>query len=906
MPAQPSGTITLVFTDIEGSTRLLRELGEEAYKQALGDHRRVVRDAFDRFGGYEVDYEGDAFFYAFADASAAVAAVREAIDGLSSGPIKIRVGVHTGRPALDPPKYVGMDVHLAARTMSAGHGGQVVLSQATRQLVDCEALDLGEHRLKDFDDPVWLFQLGDERFPPLKTISNTNLPRPVSSFVGRERETAEVAALLADGARLVTLTGPGGSGKTRLALEAAAELVAEFKGGVFWIGFATVRDPALVGETIAQTLGAKDSLAEHVGDRELLLLLDNLEQVVAAAPELAGLLEACPNLRLLATSRELLRVRGEREYAVPPLREPDAVELFVERSRLQADEKIAELCRRLDNLPLAVELAAARTSVLSPAQILDRLAQRLDLLKGGRDADPRQQTLRATIEWSFDLLSPGEQQLFRRLSIFAGGCTLEAAEELCDADLDTVQSLVEKSLLRHSNERYWMLETIREYAAERLGEDSVAATLARDHALYYALLAEHVDASRTDGKADPFQALDHDVANIRAALASARAAADAELVLRFATALWRYWSVRGFVAEGKAVLEEAIAATESPPPAALIGLCTLRFLAGAEAADLVPAAESALAACTATGDDLTCARAWNLVGKIHGSCLGQLGVAEQAFEQGLAHAQRVANGTEMAESIWGLTLCAIAGPLPVEAAITRTDELMRLATDAPESRAFCLSARGALEAMAGRFDAARELLREGTLTFERLGDNVWAANNAQLSFTIEMLAGDAEAAALALRDSFERLDEMGEQGFLSTVAALLAHALYELGAIDEADHFSRASEEAAPADDLFSQTLWRTARAKVLASRGEVERAIAIARDAVGLAHSTDFPNTQGDALLDLARILALTGRGDEARDVTREATKRFAAKGNVAAVERTLRAESRLTPPRQAAEFPA
>ena len=252
------------------------------------------------------------------------------------------------------------------------------------------------------------------------------------------------------GARLITLTGPGGTGKTRLAIEAATSLVGSYKAGVFWVGLATLRDPALVTETIAQTLGAKDDLAAHIAERELLLLLDNLEQVIEAAPELSALLAACPNLTLLVTSRELLRIPGEVEYAVPPLAEPEAVALFCARSQLEPSDEIAELCARLDSLPLAVELAAARTKALSPAQILERLSQRLDLLKGGRDADPRQQTLRATIEWSYELLSPAEQQLFARLSVFAGGCTLEAAEEVADADLDTLQSLVEKSLLRFS------------------------------------------------------------------------------------------------------------------------------------------------------------------------------------------------------------------------------------------------------------------------------------------------------------------------------------------------------------------------------------------------------------------------------------------------------------------------
>jgi predicted ATPase len=408
---------------------------------------------------------------------------------LSDGPVRIRVGVHTGELGLDPPKYVGLDVHLAARVMSAGHGGQVLLSQATRRLVDVPVTDLGEHRLKDIEVPVPLFQLGDARFPPLKTISNTNLPRPASSFVGRQEEVAAVAALVRE-SRLVTLTGPGGTGKTRLAIEAAAELVPEFKAGVFWVGLATLRDPALVAETVAQTLGAKEELAAHVGERELLLLLDNFEQVVDAAPELSALLERCPNLRLLVTSRELLRVRGEAQYPVPPLAETDAVELFCARSGLAPEETIAELCRRLDDLPLAVELAAARTAVLAPEQILERIGQRLDVVKAGRDADPRQQTLRATIEWSHHLLDPHEQRLFARLAVFAGGCTLEAAEQLAGADLDTLQSLVDKSLVRFTDGRYWMLETIREYAVERLEAAPDSADIRRHFAAFVLGLAE--------------------------------------------------------------------------------------------------------------------------------------------------------------------------------------------------------------------------------------------------------------------------------------------------------------------------------------------------------------------------------------------------------------------------------
>jgi predicted ATPase/class 3 adenylate cyclase len=482
----PTGTVTFLFTDVEGSTKLLHELGAEAYAEALAEHRRVVREACAAEGGVEVDTQGDAFFLAFASAPSAVAAAQAMTEALARGRIHLRIGLHTGTPVVTGEGYVGDDVHLAARVAAAGHGGQVVLSQATGALLDGHVLtDLGEHRLKDIKGAVAIAQLGDGSFPPLKTISNTNLPRPASSFVGRAAELAGVLSLVEDGSRLVTLTGPGGSGKTRLALEAAATLVPSYKAGTFWVGLAALRDPSLVTATIAQTIGSQNGLAEHIAEREMLLLLDNLEQVIEVAPELAALLRACPNLTLLVTSRELLRVQGEVEYEVPPLASAEAITLFCERSRLKPSAEIAELCGRLDDLPLALELAAARTKALSPRQILERLAQRLDLLRGGRDADPRQQTLRATIEWSYGLLSAEEQRLFRALSVFRGGCTLAAAEEVADAELDTLQSLVEKSLLRFSTERFWMLETVREYAREQLEAAGETDEHARRHAHYF-------------------------------------------------------------------------------------------------------------------------------------------------------------------------------------------------------------------------------------------------------------------------------------------------------------------------------------------------------------------------------------------------------------------------------------
>ena len=557
----PTGTVTFLFTDVEGSTRLLRELGLDRYAEELAEHRRLIRQACTDNDGVEVDTQGDAFFFAFPAASPAVAAAAQLTESLAAGPIRVRIGIHSGQPLLTAEGYVGEDVHIAARVAAAAHGGQVVLSGTTAALADGHGLtDLGEHRLEDVDHPVAIFQVGSESFPPLRTISNTNLPRPASSFVGREREVAEVRARIEGGDRLITLTGPGGSGKTRIAIEAASMLVPSFKAGVFWVGLSSLRDPALVTETISRTLGARNGLAEHIGERELLLVVDNFEQVVDAAPELASLLSACPRLTLLVTSRALLRVQGEFDYPVPPLAESEAVDLFCARAQLEATAEIAELCQRLDSLPLAVELAAARTRALSPQQILERLAQRLDLLQGGRDADPRQQTLRATIEWSYDLLTEPERQLFCRLSVFAGGSTLDAAEAVCDAGLDPLQSLVDKSLVRFSAARYWQLETIREYASEQLGPDDLEV-LRRRHRAYMVSLAEAsatrlhtADESSTSARLAP------DYPNFRAAVSYALAAGEPDDVGRILGAIYPFFISHGHLAEVREWTEGALAA----------------------------------------------------------------------------------------------------------------------------------------------------------------------------------------------------------------------------------------------------------------------------------------------------------------------------------------------------------
>ena len=523
----PTGTVSLLFTDIEGSTRLLQQVGEY-YTDLLEECRQLLRASFQQWNGNVVDTQGDAFFVAFARATDAVSAAVAAQHALASHlwpegvVVRVRMGIHTGEPMLSAENYIGLDVHHAARIMSAGHGGQVLLSQTTRELVehglsdDVSLRDLGAHRLKDLQHPSHLFQLVigglPADFPPLKTLDThpNNLPVQLTSLIGREQEIATVQRLLSrEDVRLLTLTGPGGTGKTRLGLQVAAELSDRLADGVFFVNLAPISDPALVVPTIAQTLEVKetgnqsllDLLKVSLRDKHLLLLLDNFEQVISAASQVTNLLAACPKLKIVVTSRAVLHVRGEQEYAVPPLALPDpkrlpdlvalaqyeAVALFIQRAQAVKPEfqvtnanapAVAEICTRLDGLPLAIELAAARSKVLPPQALLARLRQRLAVLTSeARDVPARQQTLRSTIEWSYQLLDAEEQRLFRQLCIFVGGCTLQAAEAVCvtpgDGDttrsvLDGVSSLIDKSLLRQSEQegeepRLVMLETIREY-----------------------------------------------------------------------------------------------------------------------------------------------------------------------------------------------------------------------------------------------------------------------------------------------------------------------------------------------------------------------------------------------------------------------------------------------------------
>src|SRR4051794_7098303 len=584
----PTGTVTFLFTDIEGSTRLLHEHGDR-YADLLSEHRRALRDAFTRHGGVEVDTQGDAFFVAFARASDALAAAADGQAALGAGLVRVRMGVHTGEPLRTDEGYVGVDVHRAARIAAAGHGGQVVISQSTRELVGADRLrDLGEHRLKDLSAPERLYQLGDGEFPRLKTLYQTNLPIPATPFLGRAREQQEVLELLSrPDLRLLTLSGPGGTGKTRLALQSAAAAADGFPDGVYWVPLASLREPQLVLDSVSHALGAADGVADHIGQRSLLLLLDNFEHVMEAAAGLSSVLSVCPHMRLIVTSRELLRLPGEQAYPVPPLEPADGEELFLACARAARpdfgwSEAVPELCSRLENLPLALELAAARVRIMSTEQLVDRLSKRLDMLKAGRGVDPRQQTLRATIEWSHDLLDEEEQRLFARLAVFSGGCTLEAAEHVCEADLDTLQSLVDKSLVRvREAERFWMLETIREYAVERLGAFGDAESMAQRHAEFFLALAESANLS-ADGIAaghglSGYAVVLPEQANLRAALDVFIAADKIELATRLVVALEQYW-VTSSPAEGARLITQMLERAGELPPE--LRVRAVRCLAG--------------------------------------------------------------------------------------------------------------------------------------------------------------------------------------------------------------------------------------------------------------------------------------------------------------------------------------
>jgi predicted ATPase/class 3 adenylate cyclase len=618
MAELPTGTVTFLFTDIEGSTRLLQELGDR-YADLRDEHAAIVRRAIARGNGVEVSTEGDSFFVVFSSPTEALEAAVTAQRGLAGhlgdhgARLRVRMGLHTGEGVRGGDNYVGIDVNRGARIAGAAHGGQILISGSTRALVEralpegVSLRDLGEHRLRDIAHPEHLYDLVIEGlpsdFPPPRTLDArpNNLPVQVTSFVGREEQIAEVRRLLSR-TRLLTLTGAGGTGKTRLALQVASEALTEYRDGAFFADLSSVTDPALVPSVVAKALDVPevpgrpilDVVKDHLGDKDLLLVVDNFEQVAEAAPVVEELITAAPRLKVMVTSRVVLALRGEQEYAVSPLEPPDpdripdlaalrrieAVRLFTERAqaaspRFRLTEEnapaVAAITARLDGLPLAIELASTRTKVLTPQQMLPRLEKRLSILTSGpRTLPERHRTLRDTIAWSHDLLEQPERALFARMSVFTGGCTLESAEQVCDPTgigldlLEGLSSLVDKSLVRRidpseGEPRFAMLETIREFGLEQLRTDGDHDTVRR-HAEHYLDLAREAEPHLTaEDQGEWLDRCEREHANIRAALRWAIEAREAERAQESAGALWRFWQQRGHLAEASRWFEEILA-----------------------------------------------------------------------------------------------------------------------------------------------------------------------------------------------------------------------------------------------------------------------------------------------------------------------------------------------------------
>ena len=644
---QPTGTVTFLFTDIEGSTTRW-EQHKQAMRQSLARHDAILREAIAAHAGFVFKTVGDALCAAFAYPAAAVAAALNAQRAFHTeawgapGPLRVRMALHTGVVEVQAGDYQGLPLSRVARLLAVGHGGQTLLSRATAELIREELpprttlRDHGTHRLKDLTHPEHIFQLVTPDlpadFPPLRTleVQLPNLPAQPTPLIGREQEAGVVRGLLSrPEVRLVTLTGPGGVGKTRLALQVATDLLDTFADGVFFVALAPISDPKLVTFAIAQALGIKEGssqplmerLKEHLCSKQQLLLLDNFEQVVDAAPLIAELLMAAAQLKVLVTSRAVLHLSGEREFLVPPLASPDrqhlpplemlsqyeAIALFIQRSQAVKPDfqltsatapAVAEICARLDGLPLAIEQAAARSKLFPPQGLLARLRSRLALLTGGaRDLPARQQTLRNTIDWSYALLDADMQTLFARLAVFVGGFSLEAVEAVCadqelriedrgwkiaapssildslSSILDRLASLVDQSLLRQTpgvdgEPRFMLLETIREYALERLELSGEADVVRHQHALHYLGLAVAAESQILGAEQTMWlQRLETDHDNLRAALAWCQTLpGDAEVGLRLAGALWRFWDTRSYLSEGRRWLEQALALSDFGVP----------------------------------------------------------------------------------------------------------------------------------------------------------------------------------------------------------------------------------------------------------------------------------------------------------------------------------------------------
>jgi predicted ATPase/class 3 adenylate cyclase/DNA-binding CsgD family transcriptional regulator len=891
----PTGTLTLLFTDIEGSTRLLAHLVDR-YASVLSECRQVLRSAFEQWNGHEVDTQGDAFFVVFARATDAVSAAVAAQHALAShtfparAEVRVRMGLHTGAPQRTAEGYVGLDVHRAARLMSAGHGGQVLLSQTTASLLAQELpenvslRDLGEHHLKDLGRPTRVFQLVladlPADFPPLHTLESVlnNLPVQPTPLVGREREVAAIGELLQrEAIRLVTLTGPGGTGKTRLGLQVAADLIDQFADGVFFVDLSSLTDPDLVVPTIAGALAIRDGsgrtllerLEEEVRQRQLLLLLDNFEHVISRAGQVAALLAACPQLTILVTSREVLHIRAEHEFPVPPLAVPDpdhlpdlaplaetaAVALFLQRAQSVQPEfqltddnarAVATLCARLDGLPLAIELAAARMKLFTPQALLTRLGQPLSVLASTtRDAPVRQQTLRNTIAWSYDVLDVEDQRLFRRLSVFVGGCRLSAIEALCTSPggesapvLDILASLVDKSLLHRMKQqtgeepRFAMLATIRAYGLERLEAVGELEAAREAHATYFLQLAEDAEQGMTGPQqAAWLEDLERELDNLRAAFqwfldqAEEGKEAGTARVLRLGGALYAFWFVRAHFSEGRDFLERALARGGEVATA----VRAKALYAAAQLHDTLGARDRAEALCKES----------------------------RALYQELGDTKGVASCLHLlADIAWGRWNLAVARALGEESLL-----LFRTLGD-QRSVAYLLYHLGGLAVEQGEYARGRALLTESLAINRELGDTrIIAVALIKLALSYRLSEGTLAQAHPLLDESLALSREVGDQ-------VSIANCLHLSGmlALDEG-HAASARLLIEQALTLFQETqqqdgiaLALCALAAVATAEGDAARSQELYEECLGATRESGDRWTIGPGLEGLAAVVAAHG----------------------------------------------
>jgi predicted ATPase/class 3 adenylate cyclase len=845
----PSGTVTFLFTDIEGSTRLLQQLGDE-YAALLEEQQQLVREACEKHSGTVVGTQGDSFFVAFSNALDAIHAAvgtQRALtthawpDGVN---VRVRMGLHTGVPQISSSNYVGLDVHRAARIAAAAHGGQVLLSQRTYELVrrklprGVTLRDLGEHRLKDLRQPKHLHQLVitglPADFPPIKSLDSqlNNLPVQLTSFVGREKELGELKHLI-DNTRLVTLTGAAGSGKTRLALQVAAEVIRHFHNGVFFVALGSSTDPGLVASTIAQALGITesagrsilDNLKDYLQSKSLLLLLDNFEQVIEAATQVADLLAACSELKILVTSREGLRISGEREYSLPPLALPNltqlpsletlsqyaAVELFIQRAQAVKPDfditsdtapAVAEICSQLDGLPLAIELAAARIKMLTPSAIRARLEHRLEFLTGGaRDLPLRQQALRSAIGWSFDLLDANEQELFQQLSVFVGGCTVEAVEAVAGKQavllLDRLGSLVDKSLLQevegiHGEPRFVMLETLCEFGLEQLEANGLQESVRSRHANFFLALAEGAEASLES--AEQVQWMDrmgqeHD--NLRAALAWSKTAPGmGETCLRLAGDLGHFWEMRGHFFEGRerlsVILAMEIAQGQTAARAKLLARAAELAYRQSDYPATIAFAEESLGICRELGDKQGIASALIKLGNAATEA-GDYVTASRFLEEALTIWRELDDTHGIARALISLGWIALR-PGDYQLANARLTEALSLSRELKDTRSmgFELSGLGEIALRQGNSKQAARLVEESLELRRQLGNKWGIGVSLGILGWAAIRNGDWKRAIARLGESLEVRREIGDVGGSAWCLERLAQVALAKGQAEKA------------------------------------------------------------------------------------------------------------------------